>query len=316
MNLSQGSAAPLEKPSRWAVLGSSGLILLAGLAAYAGSFSGPLVFDDVGSIADNPTIRHLWPIGPVLSPPAGGLTVSGRPVLNFTLALNHALGGTRVWGYHAGNLAIHLLAGLTLFGIARRTLRSRPGLALAIGLLWTVHPLQTESVTYLIQRAESLMSLFYLLTLYGFIRYAGSQPRAGRGWAGLSLVSCCLLGMATKEVMVSAPVVVFLYDRTFLSGTFRAAWQRRRAYYLGLAATWILLAGLVIGAGEGAAAPRGLGAGDFLGGPFLPDAWFEAVARYLRLAVWPHPLVFEYGTFWVKDAGQVVALAALDPGAR
>ena len=111
------------------------------------------------------------------------LLAAPRPVVQFTLALNHSLGGG-VWGYHAFNLAIHLLAALTLFGIVRRTLtlpalaprfaRASTALAFCIALLWALHPLQTESVTYVIQRMESLMGLFYLLTLYCFIRAASS----------------------------------------------------------------------------------------------------------------------------------------------
>jgi tetratricopeptide (TPR) repeat protein len=290
------------------------LIVIAGLAAYANSFSGPLVFDDIGSITENPTIRHLWPIAPVLAPPAGGLTVSGRPFLNLTLAFNYALGGAAVRSYHLVNLAIHLLAGLTLFGIVRRTLPARTGLALAIALIWTLHPLQTESVTYVVQRAESLMGLLYLLTLYGFIRYA--DPIAGRsGWAVLS-IGACFLGMGTKEVMVSAPVIALLYDRTFLSGSFGEAWRRHRPIFIGLAATWIPLIYLVVGGGGGRSGSIGFG---------VEVSWwdygltqFQAIERYLQLAFWPHPLAFEYGTFWVTDFGStmpgvllVVALVAL-----
>jgi hypothetical protein len=128
MTPATGSDPPGERPSRLGRWGPPLLLVFAGLAAYANSFSGPFVFDDGGSIVDNPTIRHLAQLGSVLRPPAGGLTVSGRPVLNLTLALNYAVGGTTVGGYHAVNLAIHLLAGLTLFGIARRTggRRARP----------------------------------------------------------------------------------------------------------------------------------------------------------------------------------------------
>src|SRR4029077_15512000 len=126
------------------------------------------------------------------------------------------------------------LAGLTLFGLVQRTLL-RPALhprfgadalplALAVALLWTVHPLQTESVTYIVQRAESLMGLFYLLTLYCFVRSLDS-PAPNR-WQALCFAAC-LTGMATKEVMVSAPLLVLLYDRTFAAGSFRAAWQQR-----------------------------------------------------------------------------------------
>jgi hypothetical protein len=107
-------------------------------------------------------------------------------------------------------------------------------LALAVALLWTLHPLQTEAVTYVIQRVESLMGLCYLLTLYCLIRSVDS-PRPAL-WQGC-MVTACLLGMATKEVMATAPLLGLLYDRTFLAGSFREAWQRRRWWYVGLAAT-------------------------------------------------------------------------------
>ena len=111
-------------------------------------------------------------------------TAVGRPVLNLSLAINYALGGLNVEGYHVVNLAIHILAALALFGLVRRTLllpalaaRFGPastGLALAVALVWALHPLQTESVTYIIQRAEALVGLFYLLTFYCFVRGAAS----------------------------------------------------------------------------------------------------------------------------------------------
>jgi tetratricopeptide (TPR) repeat protein len=289
------------------------LIAVAGFAAYANSFSGPFVFDDVGSIPENPTIRQLWRVGHVLAPPANGSTVSGRPILNLSLALNYAVGGTQVGGYHAANLAIHLLAALVLYGIARRTLRSNPLAAWVIALLWTVHPLQTEAVTFVIQRAESLMSLFYLLTLYCFIRGVGevSGKAAGRGsrvWFGLGWLAC-LFGMATKENMVSAPLVVLLYDRTFLAGNFREAWRRRRGVYLALASSWILLGGLVAGGGADRSGSMGFAANGPWWGYGLTQ--FEAIAHYLRLVVWPHPLVFEYGTFWVTDPATVVPYACV-----
>ena len=199
------------------VLAVAAVIALAGLAAYANTFPVPLLFDDLPSIVYNPTLADPWEA--LLRPPGGyGITVSGRPLLNFSLAVNYALSGTDVWSYHALNLLIHILASLTLFGIVRRTLATPVGaqaycahlqgrdkiaplpadlFALVIALLWTLHPLQTEAVTYIIQRTESLMGLFYLLTLYCFIRGAecqnhvwgpstGSGPRARRGAAPTS----------------------------------------------------------------------------------------------------------------------------------
>lgn len=281
-----------------------GVIALAGLAAYSNTFSVPFLFDDLPSIYYNPSLLNLREA--LLQPPSGyGITVSGRPVLNFSLAVNYALSGTNVWSYHALNLAIHLLAGLTLFGIVRRTLlrpvlRERLGrdalpLALVMALLWTLHPLQTEAVTYIIQRSESLMGLFYLLTFYCFIRSVES-PRPWL-WRGYTVVAC-LLGIATKEVMVTAPVLVFLYDRTFVAGSFRAAWRQHRWLYLGLAATWVPLGWLVAVTGGNRGGTSGFAAGVAPWAYWLTQ--FQAVAHYLKLAVWPHPLVFEYGTFWVR----------------
>jgi len=169
-----------------------------------------------------------------------------------------------VWSYHAFNLVILVLAGLTLFGIVRRTLAPWVGLgaspiAFCAALLWVLHPLLTESVTYVIQRAESLMGLFYLLTLYFFIRAAGTNSRHKRLWFGLSVASG-LLGMATKDVMVSAPLIVFLYDRTFLAGGFLEAWRWRRRFYAGLAATWLILPFLVLST-HGRGGTAGFGSG-------------------------------------------------------
>src|SRR5581483_554555 len=278
-------------------------------AVYLNSFTVPFLFDDPSSIADNPTIRHLWRFSRVLAPPHGGLTVSGRPVLNLSLAINYAVSGTNVWSYHALNLAIHLCAGLVLFGIVRRTLermwsRDENGhratfAALAVALWWSLHPLQTESVTYVVQRAESLMGLFYLLTLYGFIRYVEAGRRS---WAAVCFLSC-MLGMASKEVMVSAPAIVFLYDRTFVSETFAAAWRRHRGLHVALAATWILLACLVFGTGN-----RGGTSGFDVGVGWTQylATQFPALIGYLRLAVWPYPLVVDHGTEWVEHAAIVI----------
>jgi tetratricopeptide (TPR) repeat protein len=292
------------------------VIVGAGLLAYRNSLDGPFVFDDPPSILYNTTIRHLRPVWSVLRPPHGeGITVGGRPVLNLSLAINFAISGTRVWSYHALNLLIHILAALTLFGIARRTFGvsrtsdgSSTGAAFAIALLWTVHPLLTESVTYVIQRAESLMGLFYLLTLYCFIRAAAAS--GGRGqfvWYALSVIAC-LLGAATKEVMVSVPLVVLLYDRTFIAGSIRAAWRRRWRYYLAIATSWVLLAALVSGEGGNRGGSMGLGVTPWF--PYLLTQ-FKAIATYLRLVFWPHPLIIDYPKFEIDHPVQVLPQSVL-----
>jgi tetratricopeptide (TPR) repeat protein len=297
---------------------SGAFLAAAAIAVYCRTFFVPLLYDDHAAIADNATIRHLIT---AFVPPIN-TTATGRPILNLSLAINHAISGTAVWSYHAFNLAIHVLAGLTLFGVVRRTLARRSEaascfIAFFAALLWTLHPLQTEAVTYIVQRAESLMGMFYLLTLYCFIRGIcadradASGPRAGRtSWVWFALcVAVCLLGMGTKEVMVSAPLIVLLYDRAFVAGSFREAWHRRWGVYAALAATWLPLAGLVASAGWDRNGTSGFDVGITPWAYWLTQ--FEAVVRYLWLSVWPHPLVFEYGTFWVHGPVKVAVCALL-----
>jgi protein O-mannosyl-transferase len=312
---STAKAVP-RPPTRKQLATAAGLIALGILLSYQNCFTVPFVYDDLPAIRDNPTIRHLWPPWGAFTWPAGDTTVGSRPLANLTLAVNYAVSGLNVWSYHALNLLIHFLGGLALFGIVRRTLarpvlaerfgRNAVPLALATALLWALHPLQTESVTYVVQRVESLMGLFYLLTLYCFVRSAESpRPLPWRICAG----AACLAGVATKEVMATAPLIVLLYDRTFVAGTFRKAWAERRGLYLALAATWIPLAALVTAKGWN----RGGSAG-FNAGVSPVDYWltqFEAVARYLGLSVWPSRLVFEYGPFRAVDMAAAAPCALL-----
>ena len=292
------------------VLGASAFV------AYHGSFSVPFFFDDVTAVVNNPSIRDLARMGEVLWPPVGGGGMAGRPIVNLSLALNHALGGLDPRGYHALNLLLHVATALAFFGVVRRTLL-RPGLRLRFGgaafslalmgaLLWTLHPIQTESVTCVIQRTELLVSLFYLLTFYAFVRSLDQETSPG--WCALS-VAACALGMASKEVMVSAPLLVLLYDRTFVAGTFRAAWSQRRTYYLALASTWLILIALLAAMGGS----RGQAAGLGLGVPWWSYALrqCEAIPAYLGLALWPHPLVLDYGTDLVTDPRHVLPGAVL-----
>jgi tetratricopeptide (TPR) repeat protein len=290
--------------SPWATPACFLLIILAACAAYHNSFSGPFVFDDNAAIVDNPSIRHLWPITRAMVAPLTAAGATGRPLVNLSLAVNYALGGTNVVGYHVVNLLLHVAVALVLFSLMLRTLRlpslsgrfegkARP-IALAITLLWTVHPLLTESVTSAIQRSELIVGLFYLLTLYGLVRSCDSAKRAfWHGWA----ITACLLGMASKEVMASAPIMGLLYDRAFLSGSFKQALRKRWRLYLGLAATWLLL-GLLVSSNSDRNETVGFGYGVQWWAYALTQC--RAIVRYLGLAIWPQSLVFDYGTDVVR----------------
>jgi tetratricopeptide (TPR) repeat protein len=314
-----------DAPGNWLPKIAAAAIAVAALAAYSNSFRGSLVFDDLPAIMENSTIRQM---STALSPP-NNATVAGRPLVNLTLAANYAWGGTDPWGYHLVNLTIHLSAALILFDLARRTpsaafpppspqpssegrgriCRTPLAVAFAGALWWAVHPLQTESVTYVVQRAESLCGLLYLTVLYCLLR--GAQSARSGAWYGACALACWL-GMATKEVMATAPAVALIYDRVFLAGSFRQAWRDRKGLYAALAASWLLLAYLVLGTGG-----RSGSAG--FHHQITPIAYAAtqagAILGYLRLSVWPAGLVFDYGRQTVGGLHEalpaIVAVAGL-----
>ena len=266
------------------------VIVLVGILVYANSFWGQFMLDDERSIGDNvEAISSLRSPAKLITSPH----YVTRPMVGLSLALSYALGGLRVWAYHLVNLAIHLAAALLLFALARRTLRrpqlrerfapSATGLALAIALLWLVHPLQTQAVTYIIQRTESLAGLFVLLTVYAVARGADSS----RGWPWFVLaVFACLLGMGSKQTAVVSPLLVLFFDRTFVAGSFAAALRRRWPLYSGLASIWLFIFYSLL------RAPTTMGAGF---GATRITAWEYArtqpqvILHYLRLVFWPYP---------------------------
>jgi tetratricopeptide (TPR) repeat protein len=275
------------------------LVVAAVVTAYHNSLRGPFIFDDDG-IVEKLRNHRLSAVSM--------MTGSTRPLVQLSFAANHALGGVDVRGYHLVNLAVHVLAALLLFEVARRTLAQHTadgaraaGLASAIALIWAVHPLQTESVTYVSQRAESLAGFCALATLYGVIRGASSM-RSGCWYGGAAVA--CLLGMASKPVMVVTPLVVLLYDRVFLAGSWRGAWERRRALYLFLAATWGVLVVLLSGNHE-SAATAGFSMPDLSAAEYLRSQP-GVMLYYLRLALWPFPLVLDYAWPVAKDPAAIV----------
>jgi tetratricopeptide (TPR) repeat protein len=312
------------------------VVAAAGLLAYHNSFAGAFVFDDEAQIEHNEDLRRPWPLG------GGGLPQ--RPLLVLSLAANRALGGLEPWGYHAVNLAVHLLAGLTLYGLARRclllpALRPRygapaPWLALAAALLWLAHPLQTQAVTYVVQRGEAMAGLLCLLTLYAVLR--GAQAGRGKRWWYAAAVLCCSLGMLSKEVMVAAPLLTLLFDRCLLAGSWREAFRRRWALHLALASSWLLLLPSLALAfnpggdgGEVAAhfldepgAIAGLAEGQVSAGFGMSHLgpWEYArsqpgvILHYLRLAAWPDALCLDYGWPVARGVGAVLLPALVVGG--
>jgi len=274
-------------------------VLLAWI--YSPRFDAPFFFDDSATLIENPSIRQLWPLddgGPLDPPPAN--PVHARPLVNLSFAVNYHFGALHPNGYRKANVAIHFLSALLLWNIVASTLRldyfrgrferPAPALGFATALMWALHPLAIESVVYVTQRTELLMGFCYLGTLALALRYWSTTCRRVKvAWLAAAIVTCAV-GMLCKEMMASAPVMVLLYERTFLAGSFREALRRSWKLYAGLAAAWLPLLLLTL---AGPVTPE---SGFGLGVP--AHVWWLTQTKvlfiYLKLAVWPWPLVIHY----------------------
>jgi len=284
------------------------VIALVGFAVYLNSLQVPFIYDDFSSIPDNPYIRQLWPLWNVFQTPPQA-TISWRPIVSLTLALNYALSGIEVWSYHLVNILIHLGTSLTLLGLLQRVLPNTPlatrygpalkWIPLFAALIFVTHPIQTESVTYIVQRAESLMGLFYLLSLYCFAR--GAYGKRSSLWFGGSVLAC-FVGMATKQVTLTAPIMILLFDWAFVARGF-AGIKKRAAYYAALIGTYSMLFLLSL------IYPK-IETWGFDTQGITPFAYAQTqcgvLLHYLRLCLVPHPLVLNYEWPIAKQWGEWV----------
>ncbi|MFO0819753.1 MAG: tetratricopeptide repeat protein [Pirellulales bacterium] len=287
-------------------LASLGLVLLTGLA-FLNGLSAPFYLDDQQLLERNPAIRTLKGAVSIPTP---------RRVGMLSFALNYQVHRLSPAGYRVVNIAIHATAGLLLFGLVRRSLLlpddSRDAvagastgstlashslvLASVAAAVWLVHPLQTGSVTYVIQRFESLMGMLYLATLYCLLRGATTTSESAVvrwAWYGAGLLAA-FLGAETKEVMVTVPVVALAYDRIFLARDWRSLVRLRGAWHalLWLIAGWILWQTRAAIAGEQTVS-AGLGTKGMTAWTYL-SSQAGVLLHYLKLSFWPQQLCLDY----------------------
>jgi tetratricopeptide (TPR) repeat protein len=274
------------------------LPIAAALLAYAGAIGGEFVFDDLPSFVDNTasSCGDWWEMafGNTQTP------LSNRPFVCWTFAINPAIGGSLATGYRAGNLLIHVANALLVLAVLRRCLLSpnlagrfppeRAGwFAIAVATWWACHPLGTDAVAYATQRTTLLMSGCFLAALWCVLR----------GWRWQAVVALAL-GMASKEELVGAPLLIVLFERAFLLPDWRSL-RARVPFHLGLASTWLVLATCVV------LGPHN----DTVGYDAIQkvSAWqwlmteSGVLLHYLRLCVWPHPLRGAYDDGIVRDLG-------------
>ena len=234
----RAAQAPAKDLPPWLLAVPLGLAALA----YARTLRGEFQFDDYPAIVENPAIKTL---GACLRRCAAELASgAGRPVTDASFALNYAASRLAPWGFHAGNLAVHLAAAALAFAFVRALLRlagaaRTVGPALFAAGVFALHPLQSEAVSYVVQRAESLASALYLLALLCLLAAERAAPgRARLAWAGGLAVFTLALG--AKAIAVTLPVA-FLLCLALVPGPAAREGKRRWSRRLWLLLPWLLL---------------------------------------------------------------------------
>jgi len=222
--------------------------LVLGFLVYSNTLEVPFYLDDIRNIEKNPHIRLDRLTLEGLSGAAFKSFASRRPVSNISFALNYYLHEYDLAGYHAVNIVIHILTGIFLYYFLELTLRlaiplmfSRrqppslnPSLiALFAALLWLVHPIQTQSVTYIVQRMNSMAAMFYILCFLFYVKGRLSAP-GGRRWAWFSgSAVAALLAFGSKEISATLPFFLLLYEWYFFQDLSKAWLKRYLPYIVG-----------------------------------------------------------------------------------
>jgi tetratricopeptide (TPR) repeat protein len=288
------STALSLRPASWAM----GLAVLT-VAAYANSFEGKFVFDDIPNIIESPRAQGLftWDWRKELG---------SRFLWQLSLACDHHLWGGDPRNYHLLNVAFHVINVLLLFGLLRRTLRmpttghwsaeQANATAFAAAALWGVHPLGTQAVTYIVQRGEVLASTGILTFLYCFLRAFESESEANRPSVRFWLTAATLAfwgGMHCKEITAVAPIIAVLFAQVVLSQSCRELVKSRAVWALTLLPAYWWCIRVVFPPNSPVESAMGF---SFRGTTPLQYLATQpgVVLHYLRLFVWPHPLCLDY----------------------
>jgi len=273
------------------------LLAIVVILIYADTLTTPFIFDDLVNIHDNPHIRVPALSLKNLAWAGFNSPIGSRPVANISFALNYYFNGYNLVGYHVVNILIHTVCGIFLYFLAKATLqtpalRSRyekfgwiPFLTVFI---WLVHPLQTQSVTYIVQRMNSMAAMFYVLSMLFYVKFRMSTASRAR-WALMAgCVTTAVLAFGTKEITATLPLVVILYEWYFFQ-ELSAQWVKRNFFILGgVFLLFIVIALVYLDFDPVARILRGYRIRDFTPMQRVLTE-FRVVVFYISLLLWPNP---------------------------
>jgi len=270
---------------------------------YSNAINGPFIFDDLASISSNPHIRLTELSAESIREAASRSILSTRSVANISFALNYYFHGYDLPGYHVVNILIHILTCILLYFFIKVTIelvRERapgtfvPGsvnaeyIAFAAVFIWAVHPLHTQSVTYIVQRMNSMAAMFYILSilLYVKARLAGGIKSRWALYGGS--IAAGLFALGSKEIAATLPVFIFLYEWYFFQDLDRAWLKRNLIILSGILAVFGVIAVAYLGVHPFERIMSGYDRRDFtLVQRVLTE--FRVVILYITLLVFPHP---------------------------
>lgn len=213
------------------------LIVCLGTAVYSNVFFSSFHFDDGPSIAVNAYIRNIGDLHNIW------VFLPRRFLLYLSLAFNYRFNGLDVFGYHLFNLAVHLVSALLVLRLVLLTMstpvmkgekiaRHADVIALFAGLIFVSHPIQTGAVTYIVQRAASMATMFYLasLCLYAWSRSI-AQHTALRNSAYIGSLIMAVFAMFTKETAITLPLMILLYEASFFKDRKGFNWGSVTRFY-------------------------------------------------------------------------------------
>jgi Tfp pilus assembly protein PilF len=275
------------------------LLLLALLAIliYANTMSSPFVFDSRNNIETNPHIRISKITPDSLANAALKSPSRQRPLPNISFALNYFIHGYNVVGFHVVNILIHISTGFLLYFFIKTTfrtpvLRSRYSntmwIAFFTAAIWMFHPLQTQSVSYIVQRMNSLASMFYVLSILLYARFRLNGQSRKKWWRLSGCIMAGILALASKQTAATLPVFIIAYEWFF----FQDLNLKRLKNYIPLLAGCLLLTAfiaLILLGGD----PLDKILGSYKGRDFTPIQRLltqpRVVIFYISLLFWPHP---------------------------
>jgi len=238
-----------------AAVAAAGVLLLFAIIVfgiYSSTLESPFVFDDLPKIIENPDVRlHRLSLKEIAA--AGLKSSKTRPAAFISFALNYYFDGYDPTGYHIVNLCIHIFAGFFLFLFIRTTLnipslRNRFAhpilIALGAALIWLVHPVQTQSITYIVQRMNSMAALLFVVSFWFYVkgRLIENGMRKWLWYIGAALAWVVSLGC--KQITVTLPFLVLLYEWYFFRDL-NKQWLKRSLKWILVVLAVLILIGLI-----------------------------------------------------------------------